>query len=142
MSKDHVAIVHQLCPICGQQDDGELLIDLSLRKDMSKIHNQNIGFGMPCSVCQGGIDQGAIMIIVVDAALSGDGSLKELYRTGEVFGVKEEAFLRWAKADTPEVQATLKKRITIMDYRIARTLGLPTEYKKIGDTPLESAEIL
>ena len=133
MSKDHVAIVHKLCPICAKQDDGELLIDLSLRKDMSQVHGKNIGFGKPCSLCQANIDQGAIMIIVVDQALSGDCSNEQLYRTGEVFGVKEDWLTRNSTPDDTVTQEILKKRITIMDYKLARELGFPTEYKKIAN---------
>jgi hypothetical protein len=113
MSKDFVAIVHKLCPICAKQDEGELLLSTRMR-NISHLHNKNTGFGQPCAECQSGIDQGAIMHIVVDADLSGDGSLEQIYRTGEVFGLTEEAFRRINKAGTVATESALKSRACII----------------------------
>lgn len=128
MKKDNqfTALVYHLCPICAKKDDGEVLIHTRLG-DLSKVDGQNIGFGNPCAECQAGIDAGAIMIIVVDASKSDDMAFENLYRTGEVFGVRQEAIID--AIDNPELRLDiLKKRCMIMDYLTARQCGLPTQY--------------
>ena len=123
-----VAMVYHLCPICAKRDDGEILLHTRFG-DLSKVDRQNIGFGPPCSECQAGIDSGAIMIIVVDASKSGDMAFENLYRTGEVFGVKQEVIIK--AIDNPVLrEEVLKKRCMIMDYLDARQCGLPTQYLK------------
>ena len=127
MNKDNfVAMVYHLCPICAKRDDGEILLHTKFG-DLSKIDKQNVGFSNPCDECQAAIDSGAIMIIVIDQSKSGDMAFENLYRTGEVFGVTEDAILRVFNPSAVR-EKIIKSRYCIMDYLTARKCGLPTKY--------------
>lgn len=135
MSKDNqfVAMTHETCPICGKDTNEGILLHRHLR-DISEMHNKSTGFSEPCDECQAAIDQGAIMIVVADQSRSGK-EFKDLYRTGNVFGVKEEAVRRMLSGDT--LKEVLEKRVMIMDYHDAITIGLPAIYDPItGQKPV------
>lgn len=130
MSKQIAAIVHHLCPICAKKDDGEILLSTRFQ-DISKLDNQNVGFGKPCAECQAGIDMGAIMIIVVDQEKSGDMTKpEEWFRTGIIHGVKQQYIEKLLEKDPEMLSSVLKKRATIMDYKLAKNLGFPIDYPK------------
>jgi hypothetical protein len=130
MKKDNqfVALTHKLCPICGKKcdDQSEILIHKRL-DDISNLHGQVTGFGNPCEECTTAINKGAIMIIVLDSDRGNVDDIREWYRTGNIFGLKEEAITRMI--DNLEIlEPILKKRAMVMDYRTALEIGLPVNY--------------
>lgn len=124
-----VAVTYKACPICGTKDEeqSELLLHQCMR-DISELHNQVTGFGKPCDKCQEGIDQGAIMIIVVDQSKSGDlSNPAEWFRTGNIIGLKQEAIERMIQPGD-FLDSILKRRALVMDYKDAIEIGLPVDY--------------
>jgi hypothetical protein len=127
-SGNFVALVHKLCPICAATSEEEILLHKQFR-DVSEYHNKAVGFGAICKECQGAIDQGAIMIIVVDEAKSGDlQNPAEWYRTGNVFGIRQGKIEEMLEG-SPLLEGVLKKRALIMDYKIALAIDLPVKYE-------------
>lgn len=124
--KNFTALINYACPICGTVSDSAVAIHRNLR-DISDIHQKTVDFGKHCDKCQEGIDSGAIMIIVVDESKSSGTGLSEIYRTGEVYGIKEEAMKKLV--NNPDLlEDILRKRVTIMDYNTAKQVGLPIKY--------------
>ena len=124
--KNPVAIVHKVCPVCGKQDDeqSELLIHKRFG-DLSKVNNKAIGYGTFCKTCKEGAEK-AVFMVVCDLTKSEDH--QNPYRTGEVFGMSEDWVTR---VITPEDlrDHMLKVRMSFIDYKDAKTIGLPTKYE-------------
>lgn len=127
--KQIVAMTQTVCPICAKKQDGDLLISKRLQ-DISHMHNQVTGFSdKPCEECQAGIDLGAIMIIVIDESKSSDMAPENWWRTGNIFGLKQEAIERMQITPDELLQDILKKRVMVMDYKMALNMGLPVKYE-------------
>jgi len=126
-----VALVHESCPICGKDMNDSILLHTRLG-DLKSIDGKSTGFSeKPCEECQKGIDMGAIMIIVADKDKSGDGRPENLWRTGNIFGIKEKAVMEMlgdAPANQKIKEEILLKRALVMDYRDAIAFGLPVKY--------------
>lgn len=122
-----IARTHMSCPICACNTEESLLIDKRMR-DISEMDNVSTGFSNPCAVCQKGIDDGAVMIIVIDEVKSSGLDAGGIWRTGEITGVAEEAILRLI-SDPDILENVLKRRCMMMDYRDAIRVGLPITYK-------------
>ena len=138
MEKQNAAMVHELCPICTKKMNESLAIAKRYRtdskgeiepvQDLAKIHNKAIAWSdTPCDECQKGIDAGAIMIIIIDQSKSGE-TPDDIYRTGNIFGVKDSVVKKWLKY-SPILETVMKKRAMIMDYKTAIAVGLPVKYK-------------
>lgn len=124
MKKDNqfVAIVHHVCPICAKTDQGNILIHQRFG-DLSKVHNQKIGWEL-CTECKDAIEvQKAIMLIVVDESRTTDPSdINTWYRCGHIFGVTED-YIRRVVQPEAMVQQVLKKRSAVLDINAAEMLG-------------------
>ncbi len=126
----YIALTNQICPVCGRESAGDLLINTRFQ-DISELHGKATHFGDPCEECQKSIDSGAIMIIVGDQSKSGQ-EFKDLYRTGEIYGIREEAIRNMLK-DSPKLEQVLKDRVMVMDYKDAKAVGLPVKYGGIDE---------
>ena len=120
--KQSVAIVHHLCPICAKQDKGGILIHMRIG-DLSQVHNQNVGWEV-CNDCKQAIDNGAIMLIVVDESRSGEdlNDPSQWYRCGHVFGVREE-YIRRVFSSKELVDDIVKRRSAVLEVNTAEQLG-------------------
>jgi hypothetical protein len=132
--KQFVAMTHETCPICGKDTNEGILLHTRFG-DLSAVHDKSTGFSAPCEECQAAIDQGAIIIIVADQKRSGT-EFKDLYRTGNIFGVREEAVRQMLSGDP--LTTVLEKRVMVMDYPDAIQIGLPVVYDpETGQKPKE-----
>ena len=90
-----VALVKELCPVCGKEMDGPIILNSILTTNEAKkvkdLHNKVIGFADHCcDECARYKDE-VVFFVGIDASKSSKDSLKDLYRTGKISGIKKEA---------------------------------------------------
>lgn len=88
-----VALAKEICPICGKEISGPLLINRELtpshKRSVEKLNGKVIGLSnKACDICAAFKDS-AVFFIGIDT----DKSNKEsgIYRTGQVVGVRKES---------------------------------------------------
>ena len=90
-----VSLVKELCPVCGKEMDGPIIMNTVLTEKNAKkvkdLHNKVIGFANHCcEECSKYKDE-AVFFVGIDASKSSNDSLENLYRTGKISGIKKEA---------------------------------------------------
>jgi hypothetical protein len=90
-----VSLVKELCPVCGKEMDGPIIINTVLTEKCAKkvrdLHNKVVGFANHCcEECSKYKDE-AVFFVSIDPSKSDNGSLEGLYRTGKISGIKKEA---------------------------------------------------
>ena len=90
-----VALVKELCPVCCKEIDGPIILNSILTENEAKkvkdLHNKVVGFANHCcEECSKYKDE-AVFFVGIDASKSSKDSLKNLYRTGKISGIKKEA---------------------------------------------------
>ena len=90
-----VALVKELCPVCGKEIDGPIILNSILIENEAKkvkdLHNKVIGFvNHCCEECSKYKDE-VVFFISIDESKSSKDSLENLYRTGKISGIKKEA---------------------------------------------------
>lgn len=90
-----VALVKELCPVCGKEIDGPIIMNKRLTKPQKqKVEEMNgkvIGFADHCCEECAEYKDKAVFFVSIDESKSNKGSLKDLYRTGKISGIKKEA---------------------------------------------------
>lgn len=121
-----VALTKELCPVCCKEIDGPLLINKRLTKKPSKkmesLNNKVIGFADHCCEECAKYKDDAVYFVSIDESKSSQ-SLKELYRTGKISGVKKDSkFIEQFK----DFIVTLKDgtKIIFIDEQAGIKLGL------------------
>jgi len=137
--KQHVAMIHESCPICGCDMNDQIMLATRYRDtskgmepvhDLAPYHNKSTGYAnKPCEECQKIFDLGAIALIIADMDKSGKEPI-ELYRCGHVFGVTEDYTKRLTQDNLEFQKEVLEKRVMVMDYRIAKSLGFEINYPR------------
>lgn len=89
-----VALVKELCPVCGKEMDGPIILNSILTTNEAKkvkdLHHKFIGFADHCcEECSKYKDE-AVFFVSIDGSKSSRGSLKNLYRTGKISGIKKD----------------------------------------------------
>lgn len=89
-----VVLAKELCPICGKEMDGPIIMNSvltpSAAKKVKNLHGKVIGFSEnACKECSKYKDD-VVYLIGIDSSLSDTKSLEGLYRTGDILGVKRE----------------------------------------------------
>jgi hypothetical protein len=121
--KSHVTMEQKVCAICNKPyDTGAILLDRQLRK---RFKRQTItGLGL-CKEC---VMPGYIALVVIDESKS-DASAgrvrpENIYKTGEVIHVKEDAFDKVFQNVAPELKATtFQTKFTFIDTETAEKLN-------------------
>ena len=90
-----VSLVKELCPVCGKEMDGPIIMNTVLTEKHAKkvkdLHNKVVGFANHCcEECSKYKDE-AVFFVGIDASKSSNDSLENLYRTGKISGIKKEA---------------------------------------------------
>ena len=90
-----VSLVKELCPVCGKEMDGPIIMNTVLTEKNAKkvkdLHNKVVGFANHCcEECSKYKDE-AVFFVGIDASKSSNDSLENLYRTGKISGIKKEA---------------------------------------------------
>ena len=90
-----VALVKELCPVCGKEIDGPIILNSILTENEAKkvkdLHNKVIGFANHCCEECSKYKDKAVFFVSIDESKSSKDSLKNLYRTGKISGIKKEA---------------------------------------------------
>lgn len=90
-NKIALAIVHELCPICGKSMNEQIIMNtrpsIKGAKEIEELNNKAIGFSKnACEECSKHKDE-VVYIIGVDEKLSKEDNM---YRTGQIVGIKKE----------------------------------------------------
>lgn len=94
--KSHVGMLHDLCPVCGNQNgETSILLDKQLRKSLEK---DNYQMGDLCESCKEMQSEGYIAMIVVDNPVHSNSGehlkYEDANRTGDIVHMKRDACLR------------------------------------------------
>ena len=126
MNNFEVALTKEICPVCGKEMDGPLIMNSFLTekyaKEVKDLNNKVIGFADHCCEECAKYKDDAVYFISIDESKSSQ-SLKELYRTGKISGVKKDSkFIEQFK----DFIVTLKDgtKIIFIDEQAGIKLGL------------------
>ena len=90
-----VSLVKELCPVCGKEIDGPIILNSILIENEAKkvkdLHNKVIGFANHCCEECSKYKDKVVFFVSIDESKSSKDSLKNLYRTGKISGIKKEA---------------------------------------------------
>ena len=90
-----VALVKELCPICCKEMDGPIIMNTVLTKkyaeNVKNLHNKVIGFADHCCEECAKYKDEVVFFIKIDESKSSKNSLKDIYREGEIIGIKRGA---------------------------------------------------
>ena len=90
-----VALVKELCPVCCKEIDGPIILNSILTENEAKkvkdLRNKVIGFANHCCEECSKYKDKAVFFVGIDESRSSKNSLKNLYRTGKISGIKKEA---------------------------------------------------
>lgn len=94
MNNFEVALTKEICPVCGKEMDGPLIMNSFLTekcaKEVKDLNNKVIGFADHCCEECAKYKDDAVYFVSIDESKSSQ-SLKELYRTGKISGVKKDS---------------------------------------------------
>ena len=126
MNNFEVALTKEICPVCGKEMDGPLIMNSFLTekcaKEVKDLNNKVIGFADHCCEECAKYKDDAVYFVSIDELKSSQ-SLKELYRTGKISGVKKDSkFIEQFK----DFIVTLKDgtKIIFIDEQAGIKLGL------------------
>ena len=126
MNNFEVALTKEICPVCGKEMDGPLIMNSFLTekcaKEVKDLNNKVIGFADHCCEECAKYKDDAVYFVSIDESKSSQ-SLKELYRTGKISGVnKDSKFIEQFK----DFIVTLKDgtKIIFIDEQAGIKLGL------------------
>lgn len=126
MNNFEVALTKEICPVCGKEMDGPLIMNSFLTekcaKEVKDLNNKVIGFADHCCEECAKYKDDAVYFVSIDELKSSQ-SLKELYRTGKISGVKKDSkFIEQFK----DFIVTLKDgtKIIFIDEQVGIKLGL------------------
>ena len=90
-----VALVKKLCPVCGKPMDGPIVMNKRLTKPQKKkvedMNGKVIGFADHCCEECTKYKDTVGFFRVIDESKSSPKSLEDMYRTGQISGVKKDA---------------------------------------------------
>ena len=90
-----VALVKELCPVCCKEIDGPIIMNTRLTKknaeEVENLHNKVVGFANHCCEECSKYKDKAVFFVSIDESKSSSDSLKNLYRTGKISGIKKES---------------------------------------------------
>ena len=90
-----VALVKELCPVCGREMDGPIIMNKFLTEkdaeEVKNLHNKVIEFANHCCEECAKYKDAAVFFVSIDESKSSKGSLKSLYRTGKIVGIKKDS---------------------------------------------------
>ena len=95
MNNFEVALTKEICPICGKEMNGPLIMNSLLTekcaKEVKDLNNKVIGFADHCGEECAKYKDKVVFFIKIDESKSSKNSLKDIYREGEIIGIKRGA---------------------------------------------------
>ena len=122
-----VALVKELCPVCGSEINGPIIMNRILTEEVdNEIEQMNgkvIGFADHCCEQCAKYKNEVIFFVGIDETKSSNGSLQELYRTGQISRIKKDSEIVDAYKD---YIITLKDetKIIFIDEKAGINLGI------------------
>ena len=122
-----VSLVKELCPVCCKEMDGPIIMNSILTEDCAKevkdLHNKVIGFADHCCKECAEYKDIAVFFVSIDESKSSKGSLKDLYRTGKIVGIKKDSDI---VKQFKDYIVTIKDgtQIVFIDENVGKKLGL------------------
>lgn len=127
MKNLEVSLVKELCPVCCKEMDGPIIMNTVLTEKNAKrvrdLRNKVVGFANHCcEECSKYKDE-AVFFVSIDESKSSNDSLKNLYRTGKISGIKKEADIIKSFKDSI-VTIEDGTQIIFIDEETGKTLGV------------------
>lgn len=122
-----VSLVKELCPVCGKEMDGPIIMNSILTENCAKevkdLHNKVIGFANYCCKECAEYKDIAVFFVSIDESKSSKGSLKDLYRTGKIVGIKKDSDI---VKQFKDYIVTIEDgtQIVFIDENVGKKLGL------------------
>ena len=90
-----VSLVKELCPVCCKEMDGPIIMNRILTEEYAKnvkdLHNKVIGFADHCCEECAKYKDKVVFFVSIDESKSDHNSLRNLYRTGKISGIKKDS---------------------------------------------------
>lgn len=121
-----VALTKDICPCCGKESDGAIVLNTVLTpkraRQVREMHGKPTAYKM-CNDCQTVVDNGGVWLIETDptkSTLNDDGTLnvENAHRTGRMWAVKREACERIFRSPA--------KPLMFIDPAVAEMIGVET----------------
>ena len=95
MNNFHVSLVKELCPVCCKEIDGPIIMNRVLTEkaaeEVKNLEGKVIGFADHCCEECAKYKDKVVFFVGIDISKSSVDSLKNMYRTGQIIGIKKEA---------------------------------------------------
>lgn len=95
MNNFHVSLVKELCPVCCKEIDGPIIMNKVLTEkaaeEVKNLEGKVIGFADHCCEECAKYKDKAVFFVGIDISKSSVDSLEDMYRTGQIIGIKKEA---------------------------------------------------
>lgn len=119
-----VALVYKICPVCGQKNGEQILMNSVLTEEraeeINKLHDKCIGYSdEPCKECKEMMEK-AFLCIIYDESKTTEET--DPYRTGQIIGVRKES--DFVKSIDPKLT---KRGFGFIDIEFAKQVGLIQE---------------
>lgn len=129
-----VALVKELCPICGKEMDGPIIMNKRLskpnKKKVESMHNKVIGFADHCcDECSKYKKEGIFCIIFDDErskknASGGINRMEDFYRVGYACIRKDSSFTKMLRDNKLILELEDKTQYCFIEQKFAKNLGL------------------
>lgn len=119
--KIETALVYKLCPLCGNKDEGAIVMNRRLTKKyadkVKSLHNKAVGISnKPCKKCQ---DMMAKGFLLIGADISKTTDKRNPYRTGHIWVIDS------GKAKEIFGEENTKLGASFIELEVAEKIGLP-----------------
>ena len=90
-----VSLCKELCPICGKEMDGPIVMNQVLTKEaannVAALNGKVIGWADHCCKECAEYKDKAVFFVSIDESKCSSHHLKDLYRTGQIIAIKKES---------------------------------------------------
>jgi hypothetical protein len=140
-NKIGVALVKRLSPCCAKPVDGEIYMNTRLStkaaKEVESMNDKVVGWSDDyCDVCKGYMKT-AIMAVLYDETKTTD--MANPYRTGQLYGLTEDAVKRLFGYDEEFLEAAMKHRMFYLSAQVGEEIGIFKMESGIADSPAPEA---
>lgn len=116
-----IVVVYEVCPLCGNKDEGTIVMNTKLTKEyaneVKSLHKKAVGIAnKPCKECQ---DMMAKGFLLIGADMSKTTDIKYPYRTGHIWVIDS------GKAKEIFGEENTKLGASFIELEVAEKIGLP-----------------
>lgn len=119
-----VSLVKELCPVCGKEIDGPIIMNSTLTEEeankIKELQGKVIGFADHCCEDCSKYKDDVVWLIEIDPTIDEN---NKFFRTGNIYGIRKEAeFIENSKEYINELKDGT--RIMFADIEACKQLGL------------------